>query len=119
MREQATSLYNSVRDTVKPTVVTYTDKIRNDVAPTLKNVLKSSLNAVFTGVPRVIKQVNMCYLTCLTRAGDNLVTLPSQLSHEAHDAAKVFAGNYQSTLADLKNSQIIAEKRKEKKKRDL
>ena len=59
MREQAAELYNSVRDTVKPTVVTYTDKIKNDVAPTLKSVLKSSLNAVFTGVPRVIKQVNM------------------------------------------------------------
>ena len=79
MREQATSLYHSVRDTVKPTVVTYTDKIRNDVAPTLKNVLKSSLNAVFTGVPRVIKQVtpsdlcrrefskNILVLSCPTR----------------------------------------------------
>ena len=61
MREQATSLYNSVRDTVNPAVESYTDTIKNDVAPTLKNVLKSSLNAVFTGVPRVIKQV-----TCLT-----------------------------------------------------
>ena len=59
MREQAASLYNSVRDTVNPTVVSYTDKIKNDVAPTLKNVLKSSLNAVFTGVPRVIKQVTL------------------------------------------------------------
>ena len=66
MREQATSLYNSVRDTVKPTVVTYTDKIRTEVAPTLKNVLKSSLNAVFTGVPRVIKQVNMSDLSDLS-----------------------------------------------------
>ena len=62
VREKATSLYNSVRDTVKPTVETYTDKIKNDVAPTLKNVLKSSLNAVFTGVPRVIKQVNISKL---------------------------------------------------------
>ena len=61
MREQATSIYNSVRDTVNPAVESYTDTIKNDVAPTLKNVLKSSLNAVFTGVPRVIKQV-----TCLT-----------------------------------------------------
>ena len=43
-----------------------------------------------------------------------------QLSHEAHDAAKVFSGNYQSTLKDIQNSQIVSEKRKEKKrKRDL
>ena len=59
VREQAASLYNSVRDTVNPAVVSATDTIKNDVAPTLKNVLKSSLNAVFTGVPRVIKQVTL------------------------------------------------------------
>ena len=53
VRDQAADLYNSV----KTTVVTYTDKIRNDVGPTLKNVLKSSLDAVFTGVPQVIRQV--------------------------------------------------------------
>ena len=40
-------------------MVTYTNKIKNDVAPTLRNVLKASLNAVFTGVPRVIKQVTL------------------------------------------------------------
>ena len=57
VREHAADLYSSVRDRVRPTVVTYTNKIKNDVAPTLRNVLKASLNAVFTGVPRVIKQV--------------------------------------------------------------
>ena len=59
MREQATSIYTSVRDSVRPTVDTYTDRIKNDVAPSLKNVFKSSLNAVFTGVPKVIKKVTL------------------------------------------------------------
>jgi len=90
VKDQATSIYNSVRDSLQPT----TDKIKNDVAPSLKNVLKSSLNAVFTGVPRVIKQ----------------------LSHEAHDVAKVFSGKYEASLRGIQNDQTIAAKRREKKK---
>ena len=59
-------MYQSVADTVNdviPSVEPYADSlgktIRHDVAPTLKDVLKGSLNAVFTGVPKVIKQVGI------------------------------------------------------------
>ena len=109
-------MFFRVEKVVAAIIISYTDTIKNDVAPTLKNVLKSSLNAVFTGVPRVIKQV-----TCLTPLSvwDYFLNFPSQLSHEAHDAAKVFSGNYQSTLKDIQNSDIISQKRKEKKQRDL
>ena len=59
--DRAQSLYQSVADTVSDQVEPYADSlgktIRRDVAPTLKDVLKGSLNAVFTGVPKVIKQV--------------------------------------------------------------
>merc|ERR1712126_97279 len=95
--DRAQSLYQSVADTVSdqviPALEPYTDSlgktIRHEVAPTLKDVLKGSLNAVFTGVPKVIKQI----------------------SHEAHDAAKVFSHNYKAVLQDIQKNQI--------KKKDL
>ena len=57
--------YNSVKDTVNndviPAVEPFADSlgktIKDDVAPTLKEAFKTSLNAVFTGVPKVISQV--------------------------------------------------------------
>ena len=61
---QAEDIYNSVRDTVQDqyqAAVPYAERvgkvISDDVAPSLKDAFKSSLNAVFTGVPKVITQV--------------------------------------------------------------
>merc|ERR1712126_112288 len=87
--DRAQSLYQSVSNQVEPYTDSLGQTIRHDVAPTLKDVLKGSLNAVFTGVPKVIKQI----------------------SHEAHDAAKVFSKNYQAVLQDIQTQQI--------KKKDL
>ena len=52
---------NDVIPSVEPYADSLGKTIRHDVAPTLKDVLKGSLNAVFTGVPKVIKQVDMLY----------------------------------------------------------
>jgi len=83
--------YSSVKDTVndqvipavKPITTRLGKTLKNDVGPTLKDAVKNSLNAVFTGVPKVI----------------------TQLSHEAHDAAKVFTGNYREVLRNIKSQQ--------------
>jgi len=60
--------YSSVKDTVNDQVIPAVEPItsrlgktlKNDVGPTLKDAVKNSLNAVFTGVPKVITQVS-CY----------------------------------------------------------
>jgi len=85
------SIYSSVKDTVNDQVLPAVEPIttrlgktlKDDVGPTLKDAVKTSLNAVFTGVPKVI----------------------TQLSHEAHDAAKVFTGNYRQVLRNIKSQQ--------------
>jgi len=85
------SIYSSVKDTVNDQVLPAVEPIttrlgktlKDDVGPTLKDAVKTSLNAVFTGVPKVI----------------------TQLSHEAHDAAKVFTGNYREVLRNIKSQQ--------------
>jgi len=85
----AGSLYNSVKDTVtdqvlpavEPYAYRFGKTLQNDVGPSIQSAVKTSLNAVFTGVPEVI----------------------NQFSHEAHDAAKVFSGNYKSNLRSINN----------------
>ena len=55
--EQASSLYNSVNSAVEPYAYRLGKTLQDDVAPTVKDAVKTSLNAVFTGVPSVISQV--------------------------------------------------------------
>ena len=57
MSEQASSLYNSVNSAVEPYAYRLGKTLQDDVAPTVKDAVKTSLNAVFTGVPSVISQV--------------------------------------------------------------
>ena len=60
------SIYSSVKDTVNDQVLPAVEPIttrlgktlKDDVGPTLKDAVKTSLNAVFTGVPKVITQVS-------------------------------------------------------------
>merc|ERR1719427_2651852 len=63
--------------------------IKTSVAPTVRDVLKSTLNTVFTRVPKMIQQ----------------------LSHEAHDAAKVFRGGYTAALGKMRSRQEKEEER--------
>jgi len=77
---RAEAAYNSVADKVSPVAATVRQSIRK-TGPSIKDALKSSLNAVFTGVPKVIQK----------------------LSHEAHDAAKVFKGKYKSALKKMRS----------------
>lgn len=85
--QRVEDIYNSVEDTVtdqiipavEPYAYRFGKTLQNDVGPAVQSAVKTSLNAVFTGVPKVI----------------------NQLSHEAHDAAKVFSGNYKSTLKSI------------------
>lgn len=94
--ERVESLYNSVEDTVtdqvipavEPYAYRFGKTLQNDVGPSIQSAVKSSLNAVFTGVPKVI----------------------NQLSHEAHDAAKVFSGNYKSTLKSINKENVQPKK---------
>ena len=59
MSEQASSLYNSVNSAVEPYAYRLGKTLQDDVAPTVKDAVKTSLNAVFTGVPSVISQVRV------------------------------------------------------------
>jgi len=94
--ERVESLYNSVEDTVtdqvipavEPYAYRFGKTLQNDVGPSIQSAVKTSLNAVFTGVPKVI----------------------NQLSHEAHDAAKVFSGNYKSTLKSINKENVQPKK---------
>ena len=60
------SLYNSVEDTVtdqiipavEPYAYRFGKTLQNDVGPAVQSAVKTSLNAVFTGVPKVINQVS-------------------------------------------------------------
>ena len=62
----AGSLYNSVKDTVtdqvlpavEPYAYRFGKTLQNDVGPSIQSAVKTSLNAVFTGVPEVINQVS-------------------------------------------------------------
>ena len=71
MSEQASSLYNSVNSAVEPYAYRLGKTLQDDVAPTVKDAVKTSLNAVFTGVPSVISQV---------QAGETL----GQFFHDLH-----------------------------------
>eukprot|EP00092_Neocalanus_flemingeri_P021193 GFUD01022967.1.p1 GENE.GFUD01022967.1~~GFUD01022967.1.p1 ORF type:complete len:755 (-),score=217.62 GFUD01022967.1:65-2329(-) len=59
------------------------ETIKISVAPTVRDVLKGTLDTLFTGVPKMVQQ----------------------LSHEAHDAAKVFRGRYDAALGKMRSRQ--------------
>ena len=64
--DRVESLYNSVEDTVtdqiipavEPYAYRFGKTLQNDVGPAVQSAVKTSLNAVFTGVPKVINQVS-------------------------------------------------------------
>ena len=64
--ERVEDLYNSVEDTVtdqiipavEPYAYRFGKTLQNDVGPAVQSAVKTSLNAVFTGVPKVINQVS-------------------------------------------------------------
>jgi len=103
--DRVESLYNSVEDTVtdqiipavEPYAYRFGKTLQNDVGPAVQSAVKTSLNAVFTGVPKVI----------------------NQLSHEAHDAAKVFSGNYKSALKSINKENSPPTKKTPKTMQDL
>merc|ERR1719312_1334867 len=60
---------------------TYSSALGKTVQTSVRDVLKSTLDTMFGGVPKMIQQVG----------------------HEMHDAAKVFRGTYSSALGKMKS----------------
>jgi len=96
--ERVESLYNSVKDTVTdqviPAVEPYAHRfgkiLQNDVVPSIQSAVKTSLNAVFTGVPEIFNQV--------------------------HDTAKVFSDIYKSTLKSINKENVQSKQTRSKTK---
>jgi len=73
-----------IREKVLPAVVDARHKagrVGQNVKTNVRNVFKSTLDTMFDGVPKMLQQV----------------------SHEVHDAAKVFRGRYSSALGKMRS----------------
>jgi len=80
----ASSSEEVMKEKVLPAVVDASheaNRVGQNVKTTVRNVFKSTLDTMFDGVPKMLQQV----------------------SHEVHDAAKVFRGRYSSALGKMRS----------------